>query len=64
MRGKAQRVARPVQMRQQKSGVTGPMFARFFITRMRGIAQYAVFEANAKVNGRDQISHTHPPKTP
>jgi len=34
------------------------------ITRMRGIAQYAVLEANAKVNGRGPFSQPHPSETP
>jgi len=38
-------------------------FAKAFqITRMRDIAQYAVLEANAKVNGRGPFSHPTPPK--
>ena len=40
-------------------------FAKAFqCTRMRGIAQYAVLEANAKVNGRGPFSHPHPSETP
>jgi len=49
------------------------MFAIFFtlfnknvyrVTRMHGctVAQYAVLEANAKVNGRGPFSHPTPPK--
>jgi len=36
MRGKVQRVARPVQTRLQNSGVTGPKVTKFFI-RHRGV---------------------------
>jgi len=31
-------------------------------SRVCAVAQYAVLEANAKVNGRGQISHPHTPK--
>ena len=33
-----------------------------FTSRVCAVAQYAVLEANAKVNGRDQFSHPTPPK--
>ena len=31
---------------------------------MRAVAQYAMLEANAKVSGKGQISHSTLPKTP
>jgi len=34
------------------------------ISRVCAVAQYAMLEANAKVNGRGSFSHPHPSKTP
>ena len=45
----------PNQQRQSTEGIS---------SRVCAVAQYAVLEANAKVNGRGQFSHPHPSKTP
>ena len=34
------------------------------LSRVCAVAQYAVLEANAKVNGRGPFSHPHPSETP
>jgi len=35
-----------------------------YFSRVCAVAQYAVLEANAKVNGRGPFSHLHPSETP
>jgi len=35
-----------------------------FLSRVCAVAQYAVLEANAKVNGRGPFPHPHPSETP